>query len=459
MLPKFQYSYLLMFGLLFACNQPNTVNPDNALQRAGQVIEISRSDYQNKFHGFWLGQNIANWTGLITEMDKVGTEETMPFYTDNDWGSKDLPAMWGEGVPHSDVIDFYFVRKDEPWGADDDTDIEYMYLHLHHQHKTAKLTAEQIRDGWLNHIYSETDAPMFKKFPDSKPIQENFLWESNQQARILMEQGMLPPLTSEPENNNKYMMIDAQLTTEIFGLFAPTRADIALEIAHLPIRTSAKDDAEWISNFYVVMHSLASTVDTNLSMQEQSFWLAEQASKQLPENSYSAKMYSFVRNAYLANPDKNDWEKTRDAIYQRYQIEKADGYNYKDPFEAGINFAASLVSWFYGEGDIVRTIQIGSLTGWDSDNPTATWGGLLGFMLGKQGVEQAFNQQGLSDTYWIHRTRRNFPDHTANQDGEDTLANMAKRGVAIVDMVVAEEMSGQIDVNSNSWIIPINKSN
>ena len=48
------------------------------------TIKISRADYQEKLHGFWLGQNIANWTGLITEMDKVGTPETMPFYTDED---------------------------------------------------------------------------------------------------------------------------------------------------------------------------------------------------------------------------------------------------------------------------------------------------------------------------------------------------------------------------------------
>ena len=33
---------------------------------------ISRSDYANKLYGFWLGQCIANWTGLVTEMDKIG---------------------------------------------------------------------------------------------------------------------------------------------------------------------------------------------------------------------------------------------------------------------------------------------------------------------------------------------------------------------------------------------------
>ena len=86
------------------------------------AYEISRDQYQQKLQGFWLGQNIGNWTGLITEMDKVGTESTMPFYTDDDWGTRDLKAMWGEYVPHANYIDFYFQPQETPWGADDDTD-------------------------------------------------------------------------------------------------------------------------------------------------------------------------------------------------------------------------------------------------------------------------------------------------------------------------------------------------
>ena len=78
-------------------------------------------------------------------------------------------------------------------------------------------------------------------------------------------------------------------------------------------------------------------------------------------------------------------------------------------FAAGINFAASIVSLLYGEGDLVETIKIGALAGWDSDNPTATWGGLIGFMLGKEGIEKAFNRK-FADKFNIHRTRQNFPN-------------------------------------------------
>ena len=112
-----------------------------------------------------------------------------------------------------------------------------------------------------------------------------------------------------------------------------------------------------------------------------------------------------------------------------------------------------MVSLFYGEGDIVRTIKIGTLAGWDSDNPTATWGGLLGFMLGKEGIEKAFARENVSDIFWIHRTRRNFPDYLPYQKGEITFQKMAQMGVEVADRIIVEDMSGAI--NENYWFIKL----
>jgi hypothetical protein len=83
-------------------------------------------------------------------------------------------------------------------------------------------------------------------------------------------------------------------------------------MTHLPIRVAAYRHAEWISEFYVIMHSLASTVDPNLSMKEQTQWLAEQARKRLPNASFPAKMYDFIKKEYEINPDRDNWEQTRD---------------------------------------------------------------------------------------------------------------------------------------------------
>ena len=448
--------------LLVSCktDPKNHSSSTSLVEENKDYLIISRKAYENQLYGFWLGQNIANWSGLVTEMDKIGNVgaiKTGGFYTRNDWGKPDQTNIWDEGKPStlSPTIDFVFRDTNEVWGADDDTDIEFMYLYLLHSSQSSQLSAEQIREGWLTHIYSETDAPLYQKFPDSKPQIENFLWVSNQKARELMEQGILPPQTSEPSHNPFYSMIDAQLTTEIFGLMAPGRPDIALDLAYLPIRTTAKYDAEWIAQFYVVMHSLAPVVDKSLSLKEQTQWLADQASGYLPEDSTAAAVYRFVKDHYDNNPDKNNWEWTRHAVFSRYQLGNEDGYTYSEPFDAVINFAASLVSLFYGEGDIVRTLQIGTLAGWDSDNPTATWGGLLGFMIGKEGVERAFAQDNLSDTFWIHRTRRNFPDYLPDQKADITFQAMSKMGVEVVDRVIIERINGSVDKQAGRWLIPL----
>ncbi len=409
---------------------------------------ISRSEYANRLYGFWLGQCIANWTGLVTEMDKIGNIgeiKTGDFYTRDNWGKPDHPSIWADGVPSdlSPNIDFVFRGEDEIWGADDDTDVEYMYQYLLYTNKTSMLTGEQIRDGWLKHMMHE---------------EENFLWVANQKALDMMLDGFIPPETSDPKNttdsiyNNYYEMIDAQLTTEIFGFFAPARPDIALKMSKLPIQTTARENAEWISEFYVIMYSLASYVDLDLSMKENVIWMADQARKRLPNDSYSAKMYDFVKSKYEADVP---WEEARDALYQRYQVEQADGYDMTSKniycngcFAAGINFGSSIVSLLYGEGDIKETIKIGTLSGWDSDNPTATWGGLLGFMIGKKGVEETFGRK-FSDKFNIHRTRVNFLN-----DGIDNFNNMAQKGIYIIDRVVQEEMGGGVDLQKNIWYIP-----
>ncbi len=414
----------------------------SAYEKKPDDLIISRADYYDQLYGFWLGQCIANWTGLVTEMDKIGNigeVKTGEFYTREDWGKPDQPSIWAEGVPSdlSENIDFVFRGVDTIWGADDDTDIEYMYQHLLYTNKTSMLSPEQIRDGWLKHIRME---------------EENFLWVSNQTALDLMQKGMLPPQTAMPENNENYMMIDAQLTTEIFGLFAPARPDIALKMASLPIRTTAYQDAAFISEFYVTMYSLASAVNDELSMSEKIHWMSQEARKDIPESSYAAKMFDFVSQQYEAGVS---WEEARDQVYQRYQVAQKDGYDITSKnlycngcFAAGINYAASLVSLFYGEGDIVETIKIGTLAGWDSDNPTATWGGMLGFMIGKDGVEKAFGQK-FSNRFNIHRTRQNFPN-----DGIDTFENMAEKGIFIIDRVVMEQMEGGVDLEKDLWYVP-----
>jgi hypothetical protein len=443
---KFKFIILFLFAIFQSCDNMSRKGVKKNITSSlveESVISVSRDKYYNQLYGFWLGQCIANWTGLVTEMDKIGNIgeiKTGAFYTRENWGEPDQPSIWGQGIPSdlSPTIDFVLRDTNEIWGADDDTDIEYMYQQLLLTNETSILTPQQIRNGWIKHIKQE---------------EENFLWVSNQKAFDLMNQGVLPPETGSPKNNEHFEMIDAQLTTEIFGLFSPTRPDVAMKMAHLPIQTIAREEAEYIAQFYVSMHSLASITDPNKSLSQRLYWMANQSKKVFPDGSYAAHMFNYAEQLYESGIP---WEQARDSIYIRYQVNQKDGYDITSKklycngcFAAGINFAASLVSLFYGEGDFQKTIKIGTLTGWDSDNPTATWGGLIGFMIGKDGIEKTFNRK-FSNQFNIHRTRKNFPNN-----GIDSFENMAKKGVTITDRVVLEELGGTIDLEKNIWNIPL----
>ena len=144
-----------VFVLIFGCQEKHI-----------DSIVLDREDYQDRLQGFWMAQCIANWTGLITEMDKIGIPvdgKGAGFYTSEDWGQPDHPNLWGSNN-YSDTITFLLAEKDSVWGADDDTDIEYIYQELLYSSPNLDLTGEQIRGAWLDHIYKE---------------EENYLWVSN----------------------------------------------------------------------------------------------------------------------------------------------------------------------------------------------------------------------------------------------------------------------------------------
>ena len=425
---NFIFSILFSFFLI-SCD-------DSKINRT-DFFEIDKKEYLDKLEGFWLGQSIANWTGLITEMDKIGNIgqiKTGKFYTRHNWGGKDETNIWSSETSNNE-INFVFREKGEIWGSDDDTDIEYMYQELLFQSNQTILSPQDIRDGWLKHIKTE---------------EENFLWVSNQKAFDLMNEGLLPPKTSDPRFNEHFDMIDAQLTTEIFGLLSPINYKYALKMSNLPVRTTGRGDAALISEFYIIIHSLASTINKSKPLDKELIRISDLASEILNNNSYSFKMYDYVKSNFESGIT---WEQTRDSIYQRYQVDQKDGYDITSRnlycngcFASGINFASSLVSYFYGKGDFKETIKIATLSGWDSDNPASTWGGLLGFIHGKDEIEKIFNKS-MSSTYNIHRTRQNFKNN-----GIDDFRNMSMKGTNIVDNVV-KKTGGIVDQKNNKWLI------
>lgn len=385
---------------------------------ASAQVELDRADFADHLRGMWLAESIANWTGLRGE----GQRTSPPFATDADWGT-DL----GRGVTE-------FVVDPDPWGADDDTDIEYVYAQA--VLSGVLLDPATIRQAWIEHI-------------------NRYIWVSNARARELMDRGVAPPATGLATANESWLMIDAQLTTEVFGALAPGMPRLALELADLPIRTTASGHAAHAAQFFVVLYALAPLVDPNDTPTEQVRWLVAQARAYIPDSSKAADIIDFVVADELANPDKANWELTRDRIYDRYHGDAAaNGFRYRGWPESSVNLATGVMALLYGAGDLKDTIRIATLSGWDADNPAATMGGLLGLMHGSAWVEAQFPAATLSDRYWITRTRDAMDDFLpADPQAEDTFTMLGVRMLGGVDEAVAMG-GGRVDPFGDRWLIP-----
>lgn len=380
---------------------------------------VSRAEYREKIRGMWLGQCIANWTGLQTE----GRHTTGTFLTD---------AAWGFPQPYSNGFPLEYKWFFNPWWADDDTDIEYVYQHLMLQHDTLDLSPEQLAAGWVLHI-------------------NRYIWVSNATARGLIGRGVLPPATSLASVNVNRLAIDAQLTTEFYGMFSPGMPGRAMQTADLPIRTTASGFAAHASQFYVALYALAPVAPRSMSAQEKTMWLVEQAREYIPDGSRASEIVDFVVADYLANADPTDWESTRDKLYQRYHLNAAaNGYVYRGWAESAINFATGVMALVYGQGDYRQSVKIGTLSGWDSDNGTATMGGLLGLINGYDHIRNQFGG-GPRENFWILRTRDNLPDYTGGADAfEDTFGMMADRVLSLIERNI--EAHGGV-VQGGDWVL------
>jgi len=407
---------VIALGLL-----PATFGTAIAQTYSGERL-IDGAAYRERIRGMWLGECIANWTGLQTE----GRHRDPPFLTD---------GSWGQVQPYSNGFPLEYKWFFNPWWADDDTDIEYVYLHLLSSQNVLFLTPEQIANGWVRHI-------------------NRFIWVSNARARALMSRGVIPPGTGLACANEHRLAIDAQLTTEIFGTLAPGDPGRAMDLADLPIRTSAAGYAAHASQFFVVLYSLAPQIPASVAPgRDRSLWLVNEGRKFIPDGSRAAEIIDFVKADYLSNPDVTNWEQTRDRMWERYKLNPgANGWVYRDWYESVINLGTGVLALLYGEGDYRQTVKIGTLSGWDSDNGTATMGGLLGLTNGYDWVRAQFNN-GPRENFWITRTRDDLPDYTPVGDGfEDTFAMMADRWMPLVKRNIRES-GGLVDDARNRFLL------
>jgi ADP-ribosylglycohydrolase len=351
--------FLLFLIFLFGCtlqNQPTRVEQT-----------ITADIYFNKVHGAWQATMIANHSGL------------------------DLQGIYLEEPGTAVAIELLLLDE---WSTDDDTLVEWVDLHILELYGLEP-SYEQIRDEWVLHL-------------------NNDIWVSALRARQLMDEGVVPPQTSDPTLNPEGVWsIGAQLQTELFGLLAPGLPDEAARRGRFFARVTNSGLAVEASAFYTAVYARAffqSDIPT----------LIEQTQADFAPDSPINQIVANVRQWHKQNPD--NWRTTRRLIRDAYD---------NDPtwWASKVNFATTIMALLYGEGDFERTMLIASQAGWDADNNMATGAGLLGIILGFDGLPQSV--QEATDFYFNEDVTGNLPQY-------DTVSNIARRTQALAEQAIVQ---------------------
>ena len=323
--------------------------------------------YLDKVHGSWLAAMVANHSGLPIE------------------------GIWIDEPGPGDQIEL--VLLDE-WSTDDDTHIEWLDLHIMEEHGVNP-SYGQIRDEWVGHL-------------------EGDIWVSTRVARDLMDEGVVPPETSDPTLNPEgEWSIDAQLQTEVFGLLAPGRSDIARERAEFFALVTNRGPAVDASAFYAHVISEAFFDD---DVEE----LLRSARAAEPDDSVIAPIFDDVVAWYGESPD--DWRPTRELIRAKYDT---------DPefWGSRVNYAATVMALLYGDGDLRETLDIAGLAGWDNDNNMTAAAHIVGVIIGFDDLPETF--ASATDVYFNQDLVGDLPQF-------DSVENFAARTVALGEQLLAD---------------------
>lgn len=346
-----------------------------------EVRTLAVSTYEDKVRGAWQATMLANFSGL------------------------DLQGIWLSEPGPSDSID---LLTPEQWSTDDDTHIEWVDLHILETHGLQP-TYEQIRDEWVDHL-------------------NNDIWVSNRRARDLMEEGLVPPDTGSAENNKVgSWSIGAQLQTELFGMISPGLPSEARASAKYFAVVTNSGPAVEASQFYAHMYSEA-FFEANVD------WLIERALQGESADSEIGAIARQVQTWYRENP--TDWRATRWLIREKYDTDP-------DWWASRVNFAATIMALLYGDGDLVETVTLAGLAGWDADNNMTTSAGLLGLIIGYEKLPEPFRSS--TDIYFNQDVTGDLPEF-------DTVSNISKRTVALGEAVVLQS-GGRRD--GEAYVLPL----
>jgi hypothetical protein len=292
----------------------------------GDVQTISAKRLKDKIAGGWAGKMIGVTYGAPTEFRAQGRT-----YDDSiRWTPKNIRgSMWQDDI----YVQLTFMMTMDKYGID--------------------APAEKFQEMFAKAGY--------------------MLWHANMQARKNYYDSIFPPASGNPEFNPHADDIDFQIEADYLGLMCPgmpaTASQMAGKIGHIMNYGDGVYGGIFVSALYT-----QAFFETNIQK------IIENALLSIPAESDYAKVISDVITLHKHYPDnwKAAWKELTDKWDSDHFCAAGETFN----IDAKVNGAFIALGLLYGDGDPMKTLEISTRCGQDSDcNPSSAMA-VLGVVIG-----------------------------------------------------------------------------
>ncbi|MGE5647668.1 MAG: ADP-ribosylglycohydrolase family protein [Acidobacteriota bacterium] len=204
------------------------------------------------------------------------------------------------------------------------------------------------------------------------------LWHANGQGRQNLLAGIAPDRAGHPYYSPHADDIDFQIEADFIGLVSPGLPQAAEKICDRAGHLMNYGDGYHGGVFVTAMYA-AAFVDNDVNR------IVENGIRALPPDSGYARILRDVQAGYKKYP--SDWKATWRMLEEKWNHDKCPwGANQKFNISASLNGAYIALGLLYGQGDFLKTVEIATRAGQDSDCNPANAGGVVGTMLGFEGL-------------------------------------------------------------------------
>lgn len=235
----------------------------------------------------------------------------------------------------------------------------------------------------------------------SKKFQEMFalagfpLWHANMQARKNFHDSIFAPLSGSPEFNLHADDIDFQIESDYIGFMCPGMPATASAIADRIGRIMNYGDGVYGGIFVAALYSEA-FFESDIRL------IIEKALLSIPRESDYHKAISDVLILHDRYPD--DWRAAWMQLEGKWGDVDICGAGSPFNIDAKLNGAYIVMGLLYGRGDPLRTLEISTRCGQDSDCNPSNAMAVLGVINGFSGLPPEMQEgiKAIADSTFIH---------------------------------------------------------